>query len=111
MAMLAVVPIFMGAGAALMPTILAAVASVAAVIFKPRELMRLCRSRPISTIITIAVIVLAAGVSPWWLGGSRPGPAVAAGAGEGRSKPRYYWSKVAAELIAQEKAGKQPTVF
>ena len=43
MAMLAVVPIFMGAGAAMMPTILAAIASVAAVMFKPRELLRLCR--------------------------------------------------------------------
>jgi hypothetical protein len=37
---LGVVPIFMSAGAAVMPAVAGALASVAAILFKPRELLR-----------------------------------------------------------------------
>ena len=43
---LAVVPIVVNAGAALFPAIIAAIASVAAVIFKPKELFRICKTKP-----------------------------------------------------------------
>ena len=42
----AVVPIFVSVGSAVMPTVAAALASVLAVAFKPRELWRLVRRRP-----------------------------------------------------------------
>ena len=41
MTMIAVVPIFTSAGVALLPTIVAAIASMAAIVLKPRELFRL----------------------------------------------------------------------
>ena len=61
MEILAVVPIFTSAGAALLPTILAAIASVAAIVLKPRELWRLGRRRPVAVAVSAAVIVIVFG--------------------------------------------------
>ena len=51
MDVIGVVPIFMSAGAAALPTLLAAVTSVAAILLKPRELLRICRQkRPLAVV-------------------------------------------------------------
>ena len=46
MEVISVVPIFMSAGAAVLPTVVAAVTSVAAVALKPGALIAACRRRP-----------------------------------------------------------------
>ena len=43
---LAVVPIFVNAGAAILPAVLAGIVSLAAILFKPREWLRICRTLP-----------------------------------------------------------------
>lgn len=39
----AVVPVFVNTGAALLPAVLAGLASAAGLLFKPREMLRLCQ--------------------------------------------------------------------
>lgn len=61
---LAVVPIVVNAGAALLPAILACVGSFVAILFKPRELMRVCRARPWVPVLVV-VIVSTLGMLIW----------------------------------------------
>ena len=105
MTMLAVVPIFMGAGAALMPTIIAAVASVAAVILKPRELVRVIRERPVASAGTVVAVALLVAGGMWWFGGSRTAKAAVAGGTDMHGRSRIDWAKVAEELITRQQAG------
>jgi len=68
---LAVVPIFVNAGAAILPAIIAAAGSVIGVLLRPRELVRLCRRRPGAVGVVLAgIAVVVAGVV--WLGGLLP---------------------------------------
>ena len=55
----AVIPIVVNAGAALLPAILAAVATFVTLLFKPRELLRVCRAKPH---IPAIVLLLAGGL-------------------------------------------------
>ena len=57
---LAVVPIFVNAGAAILPAVLAGIVSLAAILFKPREWLRICRTRP-----AVPLGLLAAGILLW----------------------------------------------
>ncbi len=61
---LAVVPIVVNAGAALLPAILACIGSFVAILFKPRELVRVCRARPWIPLLAI-VIVSTLGMLIW----------------------------------------------
>ena len=61
MNVLAVVPIFTTAGVALLPTIVAAVASMAAIVLKPRELLRLGRRRPVAVSVAAGAVALGFG--------------------------------------------------
>lgn len=54
---LAVVPIFISAGSALLPTVLAAVGGALAVLLRPRELVGLVRRRPGMTAIVLLAII------------------------------------------------------
>src|SRR3954463_2970934 len=58
---LAVVPIFVNAGAAVLPAIMGGLLSGVALLFKPRELLRLFRRRPY-----VPVIIVALGVGGWF---------------------------------------------
>jgi outer membrane protein assembly factor BamB len=98
----AVVPIFVSVGSAVMPTVAAALASVAAVAFKPRELWRLIRLRP-ALVAGVAGAGLLVIVLSILLIGSRSSlrtPRVA----ETRSA-QIDWAKVAEGIIAQQRAG------
>src|SRR4051794_17369565 len=70
-ATLGVVPIFVNAGAALVPTIVASLTSIGAVLLKPKELLALFRREPW---VPVAVILIIAGL--WFgiahLGGGAP---------------------------------------
>ena len=88
---LAVVPILIQAGQAVLPSILACSATVFAMIVRPSEWLRMCREKPAATALVIAGIFLAS-----WGGfvfGHRK---------EGRSGAGADWSEVAREVLRRE---------
>ncbi len=104
---IAVVPIFVSAGAAVLPTLLAGVATVAAVLLKPRELLRLLRQIPIPWAGGIVAVVLGAIIVA---GGWKSGLFASTVHGDSRPVPRHDWAKVAEDILALEAAGNVPTV-
>ena len=106
MNLVAVVPIFTSAGVALLPTIVAAIASMAAIVLKPRELLRLGRRRPLA--VSAAVGATALGLAAAWLLASGTSPRAPARA-ESRTRGHYDWAKVAEAIITQERNAKAPT--
>jgi outer membrane protein assembly factor BamB len=100
---LGVVPIFVNAGAAVIPTVIASVASFVAILFKPRELAALFRRKPW---LPVAVIV---GGAVLWLAASRilSNPVSAAQNDRTPTKQKTDWTSFALKLIRdQEMAGK-----
>ena len=59
---LAVVPIVVNAGAAVLPAILAGIVSVVAVVFRPREWGRVAREKPYVPVVILAVAAVIGGV-------------------------------------------------
>ncbi len=106
MNMIAVVPIFTSAGVALLPTIVAALASMAAIVLKPRELLRLARRRPV--VVSMAVGAVALVLAATWALASGTSPRSTALA-DPRATVGFDWARVAEEIIAQERSGKVPT--
>ncbi len=100
---LAVVPIFVSAGAAVTPTIVAAIASVGAIILKPRELLRLTRERPllIGGILTTLALLIA--LIAFFI--TRPSARAATIA---HLPARDDWAKVAQRIIDRQAAGTIP---
>jgi outer membrane protein assembly factor BamB len=88
---LAVIPIVMSAGAAVLPAVLA---SVLAVLFKPMEILRLCRRKPLAMGSVLAVLVGVIGGLIWW--GERPAQA------QVRGKKGVNWVAVAERIIEQQ---------
>jgi len=95
----AVVPIFINAGAAILPTVVAAIASVLALVFKPRELLALCARRPIVTGGVVGAFALCIGAA-WTAYDWRTDPTRTAAA----SISHIDWAQVAVQIIAQEQA-------
>lgn len=97
---LAIVPIFVNTGVALLPAMLGALASVCAILVNPRRLFALCREKPHIPLITIAATVaLYFGVKGIiGLTASEPGRQVAHA-----SESSTDWAKVALEIIKNEK--------
>ena len=93
--MLGVVPVFVNAGAALLPAIVAALASVVAVFLKPRELWRICRARPHIPLLVIAVAAgLYFGIS-WLIAPAAP----AEGRKSQAASDRTDWAQVAIRIL------------
>ncbi len=96
---LAVVPIFVNAGAAILPAVVAAAGSVIGVLLRPRQLLDLCRRRPL-----VVVMVLAG------IGGAVAGGTLLAGSLSSATGPRdgddssdnVNWNAVAMEIIRCE---------
>jgi outer membrane protein assembly factor BamB len=108
----AVVPIVVNAGAALLPALLAGVASIAALIFKPRELIRACRARPGVVLAVLSVVVGTVAMMWFWPAGStgknrttRSGSSEAGSASSGLAPVTVDWTRVALARIAATKAG------
>lgn len=95
MTCLAVVPIFVNAGAALLPALVAGVASALAVLFKPRELWQLCRRRPM-TPVAVVTCAAAVGMGGWWVVGGAQASAKA------RNPAGIDWIKVAEQIAGGE---------
>jgi outer membrane protein assembly factor BamB len=100
MHMLAVVPIVVNAGAAVLPTVVAALASIAAILFRPRELVRLLRKRKLAAGMVAGGLILSSAGAWWW----HSLPSVhSARRNEMRAAGRIDWAKVAEDIIAQER--------
>lgn len=113
---LAVVPIVVNAGAALFPAILAAITSVAAIILKPKELIRVCKTKPW---IPVLVILITGGI--WALISLWPSEPNGAAAQRKRSVSATEqtshgqvviidWTKIALARIASQKQAPVPSV-
>lgn len=105
MTTLAVVPIFVNAGAALLPALLAGMVSVGAILLKPGDWLRICRSRP-----AVPLGLLAAGLLLWLtVGWFTPAPATSSRNGNAASTGETDWVKFALALQkAEARATLQP---
>src|SRR5438477_12892159 len=93
----AVVPIFVNAGTALLPAIIAPIASALALLLKPRELLALARRRPL-VIPSVLLGLLGLTFLGIWL--FAPATPVRA-----QGPQRIGWTKVALAAIRQEENG------
>ncbi len=97
-----VVPIFVNAGAAVLPAVLGALASAAALLLKPRELIATCRRKPMVPLIAL-VVVVAAGIGIWlFTGSSNTSAAHVATRGGEAPADQTDWVKFAEDLIRQD---------
>ena len=99
---LAVVPLVVSGGAAVLPAVVAAVASVAAMVFNPRALVRLLRRRWLASSVVLGAMVLCMVAAVWWW--RSESPVRRAGRNTPHEAGRIDWAKVAEEIIAQERA-------
>ncbi|MDL5045319.1 hypothetical protein QQ054_04595 [Oscillatoria amoena NRMC-F 0135] len=67
---LGVVPIVVNAGAAALPALLAGIVSVLAIVFKPREWIRISRERPYVPVLLLMMIAIGVLVYMWSSGPS-----------------------------------------
>ncbi len=95
----AIVPIFVNVGAAILPAIVAGLSSAVALLFKPRELLRLFRRKP--WVPVVMVLVLGA-VYPLWLGGTKLYVALASGPADRDAVSQIDWADVAREIIRHQ---------
>src|SRR5687768_4341964 len=87
----AVVPIFVNAGTAILPAIIAPVATALALLLKPRQLVRACRKRPAAV-----GLVLVAVVGVWILVASvRSAPARGRRVANSASAASIDWTRIA----------------
>ncbi len=103
-----VVPVFVNTGAALLPAVLAGVASVLGLLFKPRELARLCWRKPWVPMLVVGMAVGGYFLIGWLLDTAAAGAAGATATAPSDTRPRQGaqargdWAAVALELIRQE---------
>ena len=102
---LAVVPILVNAGAALLPALIAGAASLAALILKPRELIRACQRYPGRATGAVLGIAAITAVITFWPAADAPGTAARAPR-SAASTSSTDWTKVALELIREEQRQK-----
>jgi len=93
----AVVPIFVNAGTALLPAILAPIASALALLFKPRELFALARRRPLVIPSVLLAVISLTFLGIWFFSPATPVKA--------QGPQHIDWAKVALEVIRQEENG------
>lgn len=104
---LAVVPVFVNTGAALLPALIAGLASFVTILFKPRQLVRVCKEKPYWPLG-----IVAATIGVWlaltWLPGGAPDKADGlrsarnAGRTPGRMMSPDDWMQVARQLSASQ---------
>jgi outer membrane protein assembly factor BamB len=97
---LAVVPIFVNAGAAILPTIVGAVVTVGSLLLKPRELVRACRRRPWVATGVVGCLVGATALTVLLWGRGNAGSAAQA------AKAQKEWAALACDIIRKERLGK-----
>src|SRR3954466_10129760 len=107
----AVVPIFVNAGAALVPTLIAGLTTVLAILLKPRELLTLFRRKPWLPVSVIVVLVAVGFGIPHLL--ATPANARASGlpnsVGHASALPATDWTKLALKLLDDERNANKTT--
>ena len=98
---LSVVPIFVNAGSALLPAIIAPVVSALALLVRPRELARAVRRRPGRTVVTLMLL----GVGAWGVVWMMKTPAAANVPAAGAAGSKVNWTVVALKMIEREDGG------
>src|SRR5688500_5982397 len=89
----AVVPIFVNAGAALIPTLIASVTSVVAILFKPRELDALVRRKPWIPAAALAIVAAVWLSIAYWPAAAAQGPSQrGAAAPASTAHPKTDWT-------------------
>ncbi len=106
---LAVVPVFVNTGAALLPALIAGLASFVTILFKPKQLVRVCREKPYWPIgITVAAIGAWAALT--YLPGGEPAQAAATKPGHntalatGQMMSPDDWMRLAHQVSASQAA-------
>ncbi len=99
---LAVVPILVNTGAALFPALVAGVASLAAIIFKPRELARACRRYPGRAAGTVFGILGLSALIFFWPAPDPNNSTASSIRRTATSGTTTDWTKIALELIREE---------
>ena len=100
---LAVVPLVFNAGAAVLPALLGALASVVTLLFKPKELFAACKRRPL---VPLAIVLVGTAIFFWVRhtpAAAAPGRLVRETASSGSG---HDWAAVAMEIIRQEARAK-----
>lgn len=107
---LGVVPVFVNAGAALLPAILGALASIVSLLFRPRDLWQAARARPRTSlgilIGSASLILIAAGLWHGNAGEARRPPVRDAESGswaQGSSLGRVDWAASARQWLQDER--------
>ncbi len=100
---LAVVPILVNAGAAVLPALIAGLASLAALLFKPRELIAACRRYPGRAAGFVAGVAGLTALIVFWPAAETPS---ALATRTRSSESSTDWTKVALELIREEQRQK-----
>src|SRR4051812_49981545 len=98
------VPIFVNAGAAVLPAVMAGAAGFVALLFKPKALLAACRRRPWVPAVVVAGAGLAWAVGAWAFGGSTAqaagtGGGVAPGAAAAYGPVHRDWAEVAMDIL------------
>ena len=92
---IAVVPIFVNAGAAMLPAIVAALTSLVALLLSPKAMWKLCRRKP-----WLPMAVVAIGVGLYYSPRLFPGAPPSAGGGGGNSG--IDWPVIAREILRHQ---------
>ena len=103
----AVVPVFVNAGAALLPALFAGLASGLALLFRPKELFRMCRKRPQVPLIAIAGSVLLFFLIRWLVAPVAVAGTAGRGTGAETGRSGTDWSMVAIEILRQEERARR----
>jgi outer membrane protein assembly factor BamB len=109
MGTIAVVPIFVNVGAAVLPTIVAAVTSVVVLVLRPRDLLRLVLRRPVAAGVSVGAIAVVLATVIGYRAHAKPG--LGARSDRAGQVQHYDWAKVAEDLIAQQRVRQAPTVL
>jgi len=102
---LAVVPVFVNTGAALLPALIAGLTSFVAILFKPRQLVQACKDKPLRPLA-----VLAGGLAIWlaivWMpaGESDQDDGTRSGAAAAAMMTPDDWVRLARELATTDRA-------
>jgi outer membrane protein assembly factor BamB len=104
---LAIIPIFINTSAAVLPSVIAALAGIAMAARNPHALAGLFRRHPLMLGVPVSAIILGLGIVIWGVASGAPKPIVR------HSRPgttaHYNWAKIAEVLIAQHQL-QQPSI-
>src|ERR1041385_5021551 len=99
---MAVVPIFVNAGSAILPAIAAPIVSGLPLLLKPRELVAVCRSRPLGTIVTILLLAILVAGGVWLLHGTSASARVRPTEHPLRNELKIDWHQEALRILNGE---------